>query len=159
MTGRQEKLTYIVLALIAVALVAYLGYDVATAYRGDDIVAKTENILDEEPGGEASTSEAGSAGSAIFANRDLLFPIITPEPTPTRVILPTPTPTLIPFAEMWKITALLPNMVRFTDDNGKGVTKSVGDEHFGVLIKEVNAREGYMVVEFIADGRTKTIKK
>lgn len=158
MKKKQENITYLVLTLIACGLLVYLVIDAATAYRGQDI---TLDDLERIPTPTDDEILGQQSGARVFEQRDLLFPIVTPEPTPTREILPTPTPTPIPFAERWVVKSILGNFVQFVDETGLVQTKEKGDEHFGVLIQEVNGREGYIVIQYLPDGlgRTKTLKK
>ncbi len=155
MTKRRENLTYLVLFFVCFGLLAYLVVDAATVYRGEDInPSLPPRPIDNELGGEAP----GDGSNVIFEQRDPLFPIVTPEPTPTIVIVPTPTETKVDFMN-WEIMAILGNQVMFKDESGKVQHKKQGDEHFGVRLIEVDARENYIVGQFIQDGRTKTLHK
>jgi hypothetical protein len=155
MTRKQESTIFIVLTLAVMGLLAYLVYDAMTAYRGADI--DSDVTIRPTPDNERQTGQ--SLASEVYRARDPFFPIVTPEPTPTREILPTPTPTPIPFAERWKIMAILGEWVQFTDESNKTYTKTVGDEHYGVLIREIHS--DHIVVEYLKDGlgRTKELSK
>lgn len=155
MTKRRENLTYLVMFFVCFGLLAFLVVDAATVYRGEDIdPSLPARSMDDEIGGEAT----GDAGNVIFEQRDPLFPIVTPEPTPTIVILPTPTETKVDFMN-WEIMAILGTQAMFKDESGKVQHKKQGDEHFGVKLIEVNAQDGMIVGQFIQDGRTKTLPK
>ncbi len=155
MTKRRENLTYLVLFFVCFGLLAYLVVDAATVYRGEDInPSLLPRPIDNEFGGEAS----GVADNAIFEQRDPLFPIVTPEPTPTIVIVPTPTETKVDFMK-WDIIAILGTQVMFKDESGKVQHRKQGDEHFGVKLIEVNAKDEIIVGQFYLYGRTNTFKR
>lgn len=155
MNKKQENLTYLLLFFISFGLLAYLVVDAATAYRGEDVAMEPPPRPSNEAGEDENPEDAGNS---LFENRDLLFPIVTPEPTPTQVILPTPTDTPVPFMNKWELLAIIGNRIMFKDESGKVQHAKQGDVHFDVTIKEVNSREGYIIGEF-KDGRTKRLDK
>jgi hypothetical protein len=155
MTKKQERLTYVFMIMIMIALGGYLAWDVTHANRGLDIQWQPEQLANAADGDDPDAVEAGN----IFKQRDLLFPIVTPEPTPTRVILPTPTPTPLPFAQKWRLKAILGGWVTFEDNTGKSIFKQKGAIHKDCEIVELNTQENYMLIKFLGDdlGRTKKI--
>jgi len=149
MTRKQENLTYLVLFFVAFTMAVYLIVEAATM-ETPPIEPLPKDVL-----GRGSQDDfANDDTHKIFMSRDLQYPIITPLPTPTRVVRPTPTHTPVPFMQKWTLKAILGDFAMITDETGKPKTVKEGDDHNGVLIKEVG--RDYIVGEFLKDGQGRT---
>lgn len=94
-----------------------------------------------------------------FHERNLFNQIITPLPTPTKMIKPTPTPTPIPWAVMWLVQGVMGDCAIIRDYTLYPETLCVGEKKDNVKLIKVDDYEQTVTIEHTLTGERIVLKQ